>query len=134
NPEEVASELELTDSEVRESLRHSGKHLSMDAPLTTDEDNNMYDYMRSDEDTTPEAELMYESLQKEINRAISTLTQKEGDILKMFFGLDGYPPMTLDEIGLEFDLTRERVRQIKEKAIRRLKHTSRSHILQSYLG
>ncbi|MDD2287526.1 MAG: RNA polymerase sigma factor RpoD/SigA [Bacteroidales bacterium] len=134
NPEEVASELELTDSEVRESLRHRGKHLSMDAPLTTDEDNNMYDYMRSDEDTTPEAELMYESLQKEINRAISTLTQKEGDILKMFFGLDGYPPMTLDEIGLEFDLTRERVRQIKEKAIRRLKHTSRSHILQSYLG
>lgn len=134
NPEEVASELELTDSEVRESLRHSGKHLSMDAPLTTDEDNNMYDYMRSDDDTTPEAELMYESLQKEINRAISTLTQKEGDILKMFFGLDGYPPMTLDEIGLEFDLTRERVRQIKEKAIRRLKHTSRSHILQSYLG
>lgn len=134
NPEEVATELELTDNEVRESLRHSGKHLSMDAPLTTDEDNTMYDYMRSDEDSTPEAELMYESLQKEINRAIGTLTPKEGDILKMFFGLDGYPPMTLDEIGLEFDLTRERVRQIKEKAIRRLKHTSRSHILQSYLG
>ncbi len=134
NPEEVARELEISDNEVRESLRHSGKHLSMDAPLSTDEDNNMYDYMRSEDEATPEAELMYESLQKEINRAIATLTDKEGDILKMFFGLDGYPQMTLDEIGIEFDLTRERVRQIKEKAIRRLQKTSRSHILQSYLG
>lgn len=134
NPEEVALELDITDAEVRESIRHSGKHLSMDAPLATDEDNTMYDFMRSEETTTPEAELMYESLRMEINRAISTLTPKESDILKMFFGLDGNPPMTLDEIGEQFDLTRERVRQIKEKAIRRLKHTSRSHILQSYLG
>ena len=134
NPEEVASELDITDAEVRESMRHSGKHLSMDAPLATDEDNTMYDFMRSEETTTPEAELMYESLRMEINRAISTLTPKESDILKMFFGLDGNPPMTLDEIGEQFDLTRERVRQIKEKAIRRLKHTSRSHILKSYLG
>ena len=75
-----------------------------------------------------------ESLKLEINRAISTLTPKEADILKMFFGLEGYTPMTLDEIGEKFDLTRERVRQIKEKAIRRLKHTSRSKILKSYLG
>ncbi len=134
NPEEVAMELDITDAEVRESIRHSGKHLSMDAPLISDEDNNMYDFMRSEETTTPEAELMYESLRMEINRAISTLTPKEADILKMFFGLEGYPPMTLDEIGEQFDLTRERVRQIKEKAIRRLKHTSRSHILKSYLG
>ena len=134
NPEEVALELDITDAEVRESIRHSGKHLSMDAPLATDEDNTMYDFMRSEETTTPEAELMYESLRMEINRAISTLTPKESDILKMFFGLDGNPPMTLDEIGEQFDLTRERVRQIKEKAIRRLKHTSRSHILKSYLG
>src|SRR5574344_1757734 len=134
NPEEVALELDITDAEVRESIRHSGKHLSMDAPLVSDEDNTMYDFMRSEETTTPEAELMYESLRMEINRAISTLTPKEADILKMFFGLEGYPPMTLDEIGEQFDLTRERVRQIKEKAIRRLKHTSRSHILKSYLG
>lgn len=134
NPEEVAMELDITDAEVRESIRHSGKHLSMDAPLISDEDNTMYDFMRSEETTTPEAELMYESLKMEINRAISTLTPKEADILKMFFGLEGYPPMTLDEIGEQFDLTRERVRQIKEKAIRRLKHTSRSHILKSYLG
>ena len=104
----------------------------MDAPLATDEDNTMYDFMRSEETSTPEADLLYESLRTEINRAISTLTPKEADIIKMFFGLEGYPQMTLDEIGLEFDLTRERVRQIKEKAIKRLKK-SRSHILQSYL-
>ncbi|MBQ0111984.1 MAG: RNA polymerase sigma factor RpoD/SigA [Bacteroidales bacterium] len=134
NHEEVAAALDISDDEVRESLRHTGKHLSMDAPLASDEDNNMYDFMRSDDDTTPESELMYESLKTEINRAISTLTPKEADILKMFFGLEGYTPMTLDEIGEKFDLTRERVRQIKEKAIRRLKNTSRSKILKSYLG
>ena len=134
NPEEVALELDLTDQEVRESLRHSGKHLSMDAPLASDEDNTMYDFMRSEETTTPEADLLYESLRIEINRAISTLTPKEADILKMFFGLEGYPPMTLDEIGEQFDLTRERVRQIKEKAIRRLQKPSRKDILKSYLG
>ncbi|MBQ9311706.1 MAG: RNA polymerase sigma factor RpoD/SigA [Bacteroidales bacterium] len=134
NYEEVAAELDISDDEVRESLRHTGKHLSMDAPLATDEDNTMYDFMRADDTTTPESELMYESLKTEINRAISTLTPKEADILKMFFGLEGYTPMTLDEIGEKFDLTRERVRQIKEKAIRRLKNTSRSKILKSYLG
>jgi RNA polymerase primary sigma factor len=134
NPEEVASELDIPDTEVRESLRHTGKHLSMDAPLANDEDNTMYDFMKNEDGQTPESELMYESLKLEINRAISTLTPKEADILKMFFGLEGYTPMTLDEIGEKFDLTRERVRQIKEKAIRRLKHTSRSKILKSYLG
>lgn len=134
NYEEVAATLDIPDNEVRESMRHSGKHLSMDAPLTNDEDNTMYDFMRSDEDTTPESELMYESLKTEINRAVSTLSPKEADIIRMFFGLDGYTPMTLDEIGEKFDLTRERVRQIKEKAIKRLKQTSRSSILKSYLG
>ena len=134
NYEEVAATLDIPDNEVRESMRHSGKHLSMDAPLANDEDNTMYDFMRSDEDTTPESELMYESLKTEINRAVSTLSPKEADIIRMFFGLDGYTPMTLDEIGEKFDLTRERVRQIKEKAIKRLKQTSRSSILKSYLG
>ncbi|MBO6118523.1 MAG: RNA polymerase sigma factor RpoD/SigA [Bacteroidales bacterium] len=134
NHEEVAASLHLTDAEVRESLRNSGKHTSMDAPIDNDGENTMYDFMKSDDGTTPESELMYESLKTEINRAISTLTPKEQDILKMFFGLDGYTPMTLDEIGEKFDLTRERVRQIKEKAIKRLKHTSRSKILKSYLG
>ena len=134
NYEEVAATLDIPDNEVRESMRHSGKHLSMDAPLANDEDNTMYDFMRSDEDTTPESELMYESLKTEINRAVSTLSPKEADIIRMFFGLDGYTPMTLDEIGEKFYLTRERVRQIKEKAIKRLKQTSRSSILKSYLG
>ncbi len=134
NAGEVADALDIPLAEVNENLRNGGKHLSMDAPLASDEENNMYDFMKSEDGSTPESELMYESLKKEINRALSTLTPKEGDIIKMFFGLEGYPPMTLDEIGEKFDLTRERVRQIKEKAIRRLKHTSRSQILQSYLG
>lgn len=134
NHEEVAAALHLSDQEVRESMRNSTKHASMDAPVDNDGENTMYDFMKSEDNDTPESELMYESLKTEINRAIETLTPKERDILKMFFGLDGYTPMTLDEIGEKFDLTRERVRQIKEKAIRRLKHTSRSKILKSYLG
>lgn len=85
NYEEVAATLDIPDNEVRESMRHSGKHLSMDAPLANDEDNTMYDFMRSDEDTTPESELMYESLKTEINRAVSTLSPKEADIIRMFF-------------------------------------------------
>jgi RNA polymerase primary sigma factor len=134
NHEEVAAALNISDSEVRESMRNSGKHTSMDAPVDNDGENTMYDFMKSEDIDTPESELMYESLKTEINRAVATLTPKEQDIVKMFFGLDGYTPMTLDEIGEKFDLTRERVRQIKEKAIRRLKHTSRSKILKSYLG
>ena len=102
--------------------------------LVQDEDNNMYDVLKSDEVVTPETELLYESLRKEIDRAISTLTQREADVVRLYFGLNGGHPMTLEEIGEKFDLTRERVRQIKEKAIRRLKHTSRSKILKSYLG
>jgi len=87
-----------------------------------------------EEAVTPETGLLYESLKKEIDRAISTLTQREADVIRLYFGLNGGHPMTLEEIGEAFDLTRERVRQIKEKAIRRLKHTSRSKILKSYLG
>jgi RNA polymerase primary sigma factor len=134
NEDEIADMLEITDNEVKESIRNSGRHVSMDAPLKEDEDNNMYDVMRSEESSTPETELMYESLRKEIDRAISTLTQRESDVVKLYFGLNGGHPMTLEEIGEKFDLTRERVRQIKEKAIRRLKHTSRSKILKTYLG
>ena len=134
NYEEVAEKLNLPDQEVKDSIRNSGKHASLDAPIDNDGENTMYDFMKSDDIATPESELMYESLKTEINRAVSTLSKKEQDIVKMFFGLDGYTPMTLDEIGEKFDLTRERVRQIKEKAIRRLKHTPRSKILKSYLG
>lgn len=134
NAEEIADILEITENEVKESMKNAGRHVSMDAPLIQDEDNNMYDVLRSEEAITPETELLYESLRKEIDRAISTLTQRESDVIKLYFGLNGSHPMTLEEIGEKFDLTRERVRQIKEKAIRRLKHTSRSKILKSYLG
>ncbi|MFO7722249.1 MAG: sigma-70 family RNA polymerase sigma factor, partial [Bacteroidales bacterium] len=114
-------------------MKNSGRHDSMDAPLIQDEETTMYDVIRNDA-PTPETGLIYESLRKEINRAIATLTPREADVVKLYFGLDGHHPMTLEEIGEKFDLTRERVRQIKEKAIRRLKHTSRSKILKTYLG
>lgn len=134
NAEEIAEALDITEAEVKESMKNAGRHVSMDAPLTQDEDNNMYDVLKSDEVVTPETELLYESLKKEIDRAISMLTPREADVVRLYFGLNGSHPMTLEEIGEKFDLTRERVRQIKEKAIRRLKNTSRSKILKSYLG
>ena len=134
NAEEIAEVLEITEAEVKESMKNAGRHISMDAPLVQDEDNTMYDVLKREEAPTPETELLYESLRKEIDRAISTLTQREQDVVRLYFGLNGSHPMTLEEIGEKFDLTRERVRQIKEKAIRRLKHTSRSKILKSYLG
>ncbi len=134
NPDEIANKLDISEKEVKESLKNSGRHISMDAPLIQDEDTNMYDVIRENDTPTPETGLLYDSLRKEINRAISTLTPREADVVKLYYGLDGAHPMTLEEIGEKFDLTRERVRQIKEKAIRRLKHTSRSKILKTYLG
>jgi RNA polymerase primary sigma factor len=131
---EIADMLDIPETEVKESMRNSGRHISMDAPLIQDEDNTLYDVLRSDDTNTPEKALMTESLRKEIDRAISTLTPRESDVIRLYFGLNSKHPMTLEEIGEKFDLTRERVRQIKEKAIRRLKHTSRSKILKSYLG
>ena len=134
NAEEIAEVLEITEAEVKESMKNAGRHISMDAPLVQDEDNTMYDVLKSEEAPTPETELLYESLRKEIDRAISTLTQREQDVVRLYFGLNGSHPMTLEEIGEKFDLTRERVRQIKEKAIRRLKSPSRSKLLKGYLG
>ena len=134
NADEIANLLEITEHEVKDSVRNSGRHVSMDAPLVQGEDTTMYDVLRSSDNTTPESGLMYESLKREIERAISTLTTREADVVRLYFGLSGQHPMTLEEIGEQFDLTRERVRQIKEKAIRRLKHTSRSKILKTYLG
>ncbi len=131
---EIAELLDIPEGEVKESMRNSGRHVSMDAPLIQDEDNTLYDVLRSDETNTPEKDLMVESLRKEIDRAISTLTPREADVIRLYFGLNSKHPMTLEEIGEKFDLTRERVRQIKEKALRRLKHTSRSKNLKSYLG
>ena len=131
---EIAEQLDVTLKEVKESMKNAGRHVSMDAPLIQDETTNMYDVMRENDTPTPETRLIYDSLRKEISRAISTLTPRESDVVRLYFGLDGAHPMTLEEIGEKFDLTRERVRQIKEKAIRRLKHTSRSKILKTYLG
>ncbi len=134
-PEEIAESLDITIEEVKQSIKNSGRHLSMDAPLKDSEDsNNMYEVMSSDSSPKPDKILMNESLRKEIERSLSTLTPREADVIRLYFGLSGKHPMTLEEIGEKFDLTRERVRQIKEKSIRRLKHTSRSKLLKSYLG
>jgi len=132
--QEIATYLEISVNEVKESMKNNGRHVSMDAPLLSDEETNMYDVLKNDEGVTPETELLYDSLRKEIDRAVSTLTPREADVVRLYFGLGGSHPMTLEEIGEKFDLTRERVRQIKEKAIRRLKHASRSKILKTYLG
>ncbi len=134
SPEEIAKELDMTVSDVKESMKNSGRHVSMDAPLIEGEDSNLYDVLRSGESPIPDKNLMHESLKTEILRALDTLTPREADVVLLYFGLGEKHPMTLEEIGETFDLTRERVRQIKEKAIRRLKHTSRSKILRTYLG
>ncbi|MGI9547100.1 MAG: sigma-70 family RNA polymerase sigma factor [Flavobacteriaceae bacterium] len=132
--EEIAKELDMTVEDVKQSLKNSGRHVSMDAPLIDGEDSNLYDVLRSGESPNPDKELLHESLRTEIERALETLTPREADVIRLYFGLAGQHSMTLEEIGETFDLTRERVRQIKEKAIRRLKHTSRSKILKTYLG
>jgi RNA polymerase primary sigma factor len=134
SPEEIAKELDMTVTEVKESLKNSGRHLSMDAPLIEGEDSNLYDVINFGESPNPDKQLLLESLQTEIERALETLTAREADVIRLHFGLNNQQPMTLDEIGQIFSLTRERVRQIKEKGVRRLKHTNRSRILKNYLG
>lgn len=131
---EIAAHLDMSENDVKESMKNSGRHVSMDAPLVDGEDSNLYDVIRSGESPIPDRELLTDSLRTEIERALATLTPREADVVRLYFGLAGEHPMTLEEIGEQFDLTRERVRQIKEKAIRRLKHTSRSKILKTYLG
>jgi RNA polymerase primary sigma factor len=133
--DEIAQVLEMAPEEIKETMKNNGRHVSMDAPLSNTEDGgSMYDVLMNDDLPSPEGGLINESLQKEIERALSTLTSREADVVRLYFGLSGQHPLTLEEIGEKFDLTRERVRQIKEKAVRRLKHTSRSKILRSYLG
>ncbi|PWH86657.1 sigma-70 family RNA polymerase sigma factor [Brumimicrobium oceani] len=134
--EELAHHLELPVKDIKHALESNGRHLSMDAPLKEGDESssNMYDLLENDALRGPEEGLLHQSLQREINRSLSTLTLREADVLKLYFGLDGKREMSLDEIGYRFDLTRERVRQIKEKAVRRLRHTSRSKMLKSYLG
>ena len=127
--------LEMTLDEVKQSLRNSGRHVSMDAPLSSNEDGGtLMDVMANTDAPRTDQALMAESLQKEIERSLSTLTDKEREIIRLFFGIGMNHGLTLEEIGAKFNLTRERVRQIKEKAIRRLRHTSRNKLLKSYLG
>ena len=132
--EEIARELDMSVNDVKESMKNAGRHISMDAPLVEGEDSNLYDVIRSNESPNPDKSLILDSLRTEIERALETLTPREADVVRLYFGLGDHHAMTLEEIGETFDLTRERVRQIKEKAIRRLKHTSRSKILKTYLG
>jgi len=131
--EEIANELDLPVTEIKQSMKNSSRHLSMDAPLKEGETSNLYD-VRSGESPKPDEDLMLESLSVEINRALDTLSTRESDVLKLFYGLNNEKPMSLVEISNNFDLTRERVRQIREKGIRRLRHTSKSKILKTYLG
>lgn len=132
--EEIAKELEMTVSEVKQSLKNSGRHVSMDAPLREGEDSNLYDVLRSGESPKPDNHLLRQSLNTEINRALETLSPREADVVKLYYGIGDQQSMTLAEIGHTFDLTRERVRQIREKAIRKLRHNSRSKLLKTYLG
>jgi RNA polymerase primary sigma factor len=134
NASEIARELDMDVGEVADTLKISGRHVSMDAPFTQGEENRLLDVIQSDEQPPPDQRLMKESLKAEINRALSTLTEREAEVIKLYFGLNKEHSMTLEEIGERFNLTRERVRQIKEKAIRRLRHASRSKNLKNYLG
>ncbi|PKP19773.1 MAG: RNA polymerase subunit sigma [Bacteroidetes bacterium HGW-Bacteroidetes-21] len=133
SPDELAEVLELPKEKVIDSLRVSGRHISVDAPFVEGEDNSLIDVLENKDSPIADGKLINESLCKEIDRALATLTDRERDIVRLFFGI-GIQEMTLEEIGDKFGLTRERVRQIKEKAIRRLRHTSRSKLLKQYLG
>ena len=131
---EIAEQLDMTDYEVADTLKISGRHLSMDAPFSNSEDNRLLDVLENDHQPPPDHELINESLKVEIDRALATLTKREAEVVRLYFGLGQEHPLTLEEIGERFNLTRERVRQIKEKAIRRLRHASRSRALRAFLG
>ncbi|MBT8253797.1 MAG: RNA polymerase sigma factor RpoD/SigA [Flavobacteriaceae bacterium] len=132
--EELANELDMTVKDVKLSLKNSGRHLSMDAPLKEGETSSLYDVVKSDESPRPDGSLVKESLKIEIERVLDRLQPREASVLKLYYGLNDHQPMSLVEIGDTFDLTRERVRQIKEKAIRRLRHESKHRTLIPYLG
>lgn len=132
--QEIAETLEMIPEEVKEVLKTNGRTVSMDAPISAEEDNNMYDILQSTDTPSPDRNLINESLAFEIERALSTLSTRESKVLKLYFGLGMKHPYTLEEIGEKLNLTRERVRQIKEKAIKRIQFTTRCRILKSYLG
>ena len=133
SPEELAQELDIPVDKISDTLKVSGRHISVDAPFVEGEDNSLLDVLVNDDAPNADGTLMNESLSREIDRALATLTERESDIIKMFFGI-GCQEGTLEEIGDKFGLTRERVRQIKEKAIRRLRQGTRSRLLKTYLG
>lgn len=133
--EEISEILDILPEDIRETMKNQGRHMSMDAPLGTLEDGgSMYELMENKHEAAPDNELMLESLRNEISRALTSLTAREADVVKLYYGLSGGHSHSLEEIGEKFELTRERVRQIKEKAVRRLKHASRSKVLMGYLG
>lgn len=131
---EISQALELTPKDIKISIKNAVRHISMDAPLAKGEENNMYDVLLNKDTPSPDKQLLTDSLRKEIERALNTLSRREADVVRLYYGLNEKYPITLEEIGEAFNLTRERVRQIKEKAIKRLKHTARSKILKTYLG
>ena len=132
--DEIAGNLEIGLKEVKEYIKSTGRHVSMDAPLNSEDEGDMYDVLSSNDNELPDRDLISHSLRMEIERILTTLSPREADIVRLYFGLNDKHAFSLEEIGEEFGLTRERVRQIKEKAIRRLKHTSKSKLLRSYLG
>src|SRR5699024_3551470 len=133
--EEIAKELDMTVTQVKIAVKNSGRHLSMDAPFKEGEnESNLYDVLSSGESPNPDNGLMQASLSIEINRALETLSQREADVIRLNYGIGNQHAMTLQEIGDTFDLSRERVRQIREKGIRRLKHESKNKMLKKYLG
>lgn len=134
NSLEIAEMLEMVPEDVKDALKTTGRTMSMDAPISNDEENTMYDVIQNDETPSPDKNLINESLSFEIERALSTLSSREAKVLKLYFGLGMKHPYTLEEIGEELSLTRERVRQIKEKAIKRIQYTTRCRILKTYLG
>ncbi len=134
SPNEIAEELSLTEGEVSDTLKISNSHLSLDAPFSASEDNSLIDILEDEMQPSPDESLLSESLKVEIEKALDTLTPREAEVINLYFGLNHEKPLTLEEIGARFSLTRERVRQIKEKAIRRLRHASRSKALRAYLN
>ncbi len=131
--DEIADELDMTEHEVMDTLKISSRHLSLDAPFSEGEDNSLLDVLSDGIQPLPDENLMTNALKEDIRRALDTLSKREAKVISLYFGLDGKQALTLEEIGVRFKLTRERVRQIKEKAIRRLRHASRSRLLRTYL-
>lgn len=134
SPEEIAQALEMDMEDLSSVMKISGKQISVDAPFTNGEENSLLDVIQNDQQPAPDTELISESLKSEIKSLLSILPEREAEVIRLYFGLDGEYALTLEEIGERFNLTRERVRQIKEKAIRRLRHNTRSKNLKSYLG